>query len=383
MINSFNAKPLNEDNIETFYVNTTEARDCNPSAKLKLLFRNNPTDNRKILFVGHTGSGKSTELNRVALSLESDYIVSQFSIDSFVDYASISYIDVLFVILEELLQTVKLYNYDVDESTLEDIVNYWNDECKITSSTETETKISTSAEGKLAFLNMLSVKINSFLQAGCKSRDEIKRTIEPSIPQLVKYMNNLIHDVKRVVGDKKLLMIIDNLDKLDLKATKELFVDHSKMITSLDMNIIYTFPIFMFYSRDFMHISPYFDDCFLLSMVKVKKPTGEPNKIGEDVLKEIVGKRADLSLFEKNVLNFAIEKSGGCIRTLMNFIRGAALDAEARSEDSANKVEKISIDDIKHVYSTYRSSMERLIRKEHLASLKEKIFGKNKESNTK
>ena len=182
MINSFNAKPLNEDNIETFYVNTAEARDCNPSAKLKLLFRNNPTDNRKILFVGHTGSGKSTELNRVALSLESDYIVSQFSIDSFVDYASVSYIDVLFVILEELIQTVKINNYDVDESILEDIINYWNDECTNTSSTETETKISTSAEGKLAFLNMLSVKINSFLQAGYKSRDEIKRTIEPSIP---------------------------------------------------------------------------------------------------------------------------------------------------------------------------------------------------------
>ena len=166
-------------------------------------------------------------------------------------------------------------------------------------------------------------------------------------------------------------MIIDNLDKLDLKATKELFVDHSKMITSLDMNIIYTFPIFMFYSRDFMHISPYFDDCFLLSMVKVKKPTGDSNEIGQNVLREIVGKRADLSLFEENVLDFAIEKSGGCIRTLMNFIRGAALEAEARSEDSPNKVEKISIDDIKHVYSSYRSSMERLIRKEHLASLKE------------
>ena len=51
MINAFNAKPLNDENITNFYVDTVKARDCNPSSKMKLLFKNNPADNRKILFV--------------------------------------------------------------------------------------------------------------------------------------------------------------------------------------------------------------------------------------------------------------------------------------------------------------------------------------------
>ncbi len=374
MINSFNTKPLNEQDIADFYVDTVQGRDCNPSAKLRLLLKNNPTDNRKILFIGHSGSGKSTELNKVALSLEDDYIISQFSIDAFVDYASITYIDVLFAILNVLIETVKKHNYNINDKVLDNIYNYWNDECTTVLTEETEAKIKTEATAKLSFLDMLSTKINSFLQAGYKSRDEIKRSIAPSIPQLIKYMNELIYDIKKKTGEKKILMIIDNLDKLDLETTTDLFVEHSRMITSLDMNIIYTFPIFMFYSQNFMYISPYFDDRFLLSMVKVKKPDGSSNEIGKEILKEIVEKRADLTLFANDVLDFAIEKSGGCIRTLMNLIRNAALESEARLEyyeTSGKSNSKISMEDMKHAYSDYRSGMERIIRKEHLKSLQQ------------
>lgn len=374
MINAFNAKPLNNDNIADFYVDTVAARDCNPTEKMKLLFRNNPTSSRKILFVGHSGSGKSTELNKIALALEDEYIVSQISIDSFVDYASVTYVDILFVILEELIQTIKTYDYKVDENKLKDIYDYWNDECTSIETTEDEAKINVGFESKVSILDLLSLKINAFLQSGYKIRQETKRKIDPSIAQLISLMNNLIFQIKKSIGRKKLLMIIDNLDKLDLKTTTELFVDHSRMITSLDMNIIYTFPIFMLYSRDFMHISPYFDDYFLLSMIKVKKVDGTENDVGKQTLEEIVSKRTDTSLFEDGVLEFAIKKSGGCIRTLMNFIRGAAFEAEIRNEEMSSSEErnaKINMNDIKHVYSDYRSSMERMIRKEHLASLKE------------
>lgn len=374
MINAFNAKPLNNDNIADFYVDTVAARDCNPTEKMKLLFRNNPTSSRKILFVGHSGSGKSTELNKIALALEDEYIVSQISIDSFVDYASVTYVDILFVILEELIQTIKTYDYKVDENKLKDIYDYWNDECTSIETTEDEAKINVGVESKVSILDLLSLKINAFLQSGYKIRQETKRKIDPSIAQLISLMNNLIFQIKKSIGRKKLLMIIDNLDKLDLKTTTELFVDHSRMITSLDMNIIYTFPIFMLYSRDFMHISPYFDDYFLLSMIKVKKVDGTENDVGKQTLEEIVSKRTDTSLFEDGVLEFAIKKSGGCIRTLMNFIRGAAFEAEIRNEEMSSSEErnaKINMNDIKHVYSDYRSSMERMIRKEHLASLKE------------
>lgn len=374
MINSFNSNPLKGEDISDFYVDTVDARDCNPSAKLRLLLKNNPTDNRKILFIGHSGSGKSTELNKVALALENEYIVSQFTIDSFVDFSSLSYIDVLFVILEVLIRTIKSCEYDVDEKILEKIHNYWNDECVSTMISEDEAKLSAESKIKMGILDCLSVKINAFLQSGYKTREETKRKVEPSIPQLVEYMNSLIASIKEKVGNKRLLMIIDNLDKLDLQTTTDLFVDHSRLMTSLNMNIIYTFPIFMFYSQKFMYISPYFDDYFLLSMIKVRRPDGMDNEIGQKTMREIVKKRAREELFDKGVLDFAIEKSGGSIRTLMNLVRGAALEAEARYETLSiedEKSKKILFEDIRHVYSSYRSSMERIIRKEHLESLKE------------
>ena len=66
--------PLHVDELEAYYV----ARPHAPLEQMKTYLRviNQPA---KVLFSGHRGSGKSTELVRLAKDLENEFFVVQFS----------------------------------------------------------------------------------------------------------------------------------------------------------------------------------------------------------------------------------------------------------------------------------------------------------------
>ena len=61
----------------------------------------------KLLLTGHRGSGKSTELNRLATALAGRYFLVAYSITKVLDTHDISYIDVLFSMAGQLLRACK------------------------------------------------------------------------------------------------------------------------------------------------------------------------------------------------------------------------------------------------------------------------------------
>ncbi|MBN1323718.1 MAG: hypothetical protein JW986_06940, partial [Methanotrichaceae archaeon] len=59
----------------------------------------------KYLLVGSRGNGKSTELNRLAVSLEGDLLVVPFSIKEKLNLYDVEYTDILLVIAAEIFKT--------------------------------------------------------------------------------------------------------------------------------------------------------------------------------------------------------------------------------------------------------------------------------------
>jgi hypothetical protein len=49
---------------------------------------------------------------------------------------------------------------------------------------------------------------------------------------------------------KRLLIIVEDLDKLSIAGARRVFIENSNLLTVLRSNIIYTIPIFTFYSPD-------------------------------------------------------------------------------------------------------------------------------------
>ena len=73
-------------------------------------------------------------------------------------------------------------------------------------------------------------------------RDEIKQEFEPKISELVNRLNILVAQIEATTK-KKVLVIIDDLDKLDLGDVDKIFKNHIKALFQPAFRIIYTIPI--------------------------------------------------------------------------------------------------------------------------------------------
>ena len=142
-------------------------------------------------------------------------------------------------------------------------------------------------------------------------------------------------------------------------------------LTSIEANIIYTFPVFMHYNPNYRYITLNFNESVILSIIMTTKIDGEDFEIGIRTLEEIVKKRENENLFEDGVIQFAIKKSGGSIRIVLNLLRSASINAGMRYEMDAEKSELVTKTDIEFAYREYKNAMQRSINRKHLPILKE------------
>ena len=159
-------------------------------------------------------------------------------------------------------------------------------------------------------------------------KETIKTNIEPKLSDLIDHCNLLVNEVKnglKKIGKEDLLIIIEDLDKIPIDRAEDLFFNYANQISQLRCNVVFTFPITSYYNIRFNTIRQYFSNVYELPMIKVKNQDQSKFKEGYKALKNIVGKRMDLSLFESSkLLDLLIEKSCGCIRDLFRLIAEAA-----------------------------------------------------------
>lgn len=331
----FRGKPLSIDELEKFHVPTSEARGSNPVRRLESLLRSGSENTHKyqILFAGYKGCGKSTELNLLEKQLQDDFLVINYSVMEKLDPVNLHYIDLFIATMEQLFAVVEettLHQY-ISEAYLASIQN-WVSSKEVQEISDNhftlEGEVGGGAGVKIAWFASFFAKFRAAAQTSKSMRETIQRTIEPKLSELVQQCNDLIHEIEThldKVDKKDLLFIIEDLDKIPLHRAENLFYNYANQITQLDANIIFTFPIPLFYNTRYNTIANYFEECFVLPMVKINEQDGSPNAAGRGVLKTIVEKRMDLDLFEDpDHLDQMIAYSGGCIRDLFRMIVEAA-----------------------------------------------------------
>ena len=135
--------------------------------------------------------------------------------------------------------------------------------------------------------------------------------------------------------------------------------------------VIYTFPISLSYDARFAAMESYFVTK-TLPMIKIETIENEPFEEGTQIIRNIVEKRADLELFEEDVLDRMIQYSGGSLRDLFSFINSAAKRAMRR--DSVT----ISQEDAERALEELKTSLTRRIEKNEYPFLLN-IYNGNKE----
>lgn len=336
---------------------TYDARGKNVVKLMSLTLQISRNPYIKMLFMGHRGSGKSTELSLLKKQMEGQFDIISFYIYNEVDPVNMTYIDFIFAIMAQIIKYVeKKPEIGLDESDIDELYQYWYGEKIIEKSEMDYGEASASFDAKLSFLKKIAVKGSGILKTGKESKVCIRQKIEPKAGQLILMMNQLIQKINSKLTNKGLLLIIEDLDKISLDTAESLFITYRKIWLGLQVRIILTFPIFMAYNSQYNMINEDIDKVVMLSMIKVKKADKTDYEQGIATLSKIVEKRAELSLIDDDALRFMIKKSGGAIRDLFEMIQDASFESMLIEKD------KIEMSEAKSAYYQLKSRNERLIR---------------------
>lgn len=352
MQDAFNPGPLeSQEDLNDFYMNTSFARtgDYYSDFVANLLLQ--LEDCREVylhkLFIGHPGCGKTTELFQLLRKTrEQNFFACMGRCDLELDSADVEYTDVLFLILDLLVREAVNHDISIDQKMIEDIYAYWKEEMEIVDSTtkQVDTTMEHEFQGSVGIAQLLKVmaRIKGVIKNSSNSRIEIRRHIEPKSSELISKIQDVIKVISNHCVEKGMheipLIILDGLDKIPLEQARKIFRENGSRFHSLNIHLIVTFPIALTYTPEYSDVLTWFPNPEKLPMIKLRKwengKYADGYTAGINTMREIVEKRAELSLFEDDVLTKMIQMTGGYIRDLFRCISRATVRARLRGADA-------------------------------------------------
>jgi len=312
----------------------------------RLLTANNGI-NKHLLFVGYRGCGKSTELKQLENEITDDFLVFNFSVFQELDPSNLNYIELIVVTMEQLFTFIEKENIDISSDYLKNISSFLKTK-EITDIKERYMDISmdsgTETQFGVPYIQKFFIKLKASLKGSRSIKTILTEKVEPHFSTLLNHCNDLINEIRlklTTLGKKDLVIIIEDLDKIKLSEARNLFFVYANQVISLKANVIYTFPIALYYDVNFNIIKNYFTKTYELPMIKVHEKDGREYEEGIKALKEIVLARMELKLFKDvNILNDFIHYSGGCLRDLFSMITEAAESSQDNNRSHINVEDK-------------------------------------------
>jgi len=283
--------------------------------ELEQLVEDCPNSDSKIIFTEHRGCGKSTLLAEFSRQLRDRYFVVSFSISDTIEMSDINHINILFAIAVNLMYQAEVDRIEIAQSTKDAFYKWFASKTRI----ETETlgaEVSTGFD----FLKLITSK----LKIDSSIRNEIKHEFERKITDLVARVNE-IAAVIQVTTKKEILVIIDDLDKLELARVNDIYRDNLKAICQPGFRIIYTIPIAVLRDKFLRPLieTETNDQIVVMPVLKLfekgqsRQPNSQPRPEAIDVLGEILKRRIPSGLLEPITVEKIVLKSGGLLRELI------------------------------------------------------------------
>jgi hypothetical protein len=313
--------PLKPDELQDWFV----PRPNSPIGRLRALLEEPAPDHpQKVLFTVHWGSGKSTELVKLASEIGDRYFVVPFSVLDITDIGDLDYVDVVVGMAAEVFRQATEHDVPVNKELLEDVYRFFAEEI-------TEKTVEIERTGDIGLdLKIFVVKMEGKIKRESASRQVFRERARRRLSDLVEKLDLLVTEVQQHDG-RPVLIVIEDLDKPDLAKAKELFYGHGSSLTAPHCNIIYTFPVALRYDNDFPVIRQGFST-FTLPNFSARLRGGAEDTAGGRQLRQLVLSRAEERLFGEGALNRLAEQSGGLPRQMALLVREASLYALAAGQ---------------------------------------------------
>jgi len=350
------------------YVDTREARGSQRTLdrlarKLGLLLSDGrlfAPRQKHVLFFGHTGSGKTTELLHYAVQLQGAdrFFVVNLDITRDLDRNNLKYADALMAMARALLEQLDQAGVRLGSDALAEIET-WFDERVLTSSQgrELSATLSTGAEAKggIPGLIHLFAGFTAAFKANATYKDDLRRVIRNTFGELAAAFNTLLRraeDALVVSGQgRRVLFMIDGTDKLRGDDTRAFFIEDAEQLLAIETLVVYTAPLSLKYEGN---LAGKLDADLVLPMIKLDEHGGEPCEAGRRAVREILLRRADRSLFAADAdIDTLVKSCGGHPRELLRLLKLCCEFAEDECIDRATVQAAI-----KQLASEYRRFLE-------------------------
>lgn len=350
------------DPLSEFYIHRTDPK----LQKLSFDLKQRKNDLHAFL-CGHRGSGKTTELNRLChdRELQADYETVFLTAQDFgTEVVHLTHDALLVEIGLALAKTGHV------SDPLREELDAWGRQVVTSFLHDEEMKLEAGAKGS-AWLAFFKAQLGS--RREWKREEKIK--LEPRIQDLVDIVNRMGQEVKNATG-KKLLVIIDDLEKGESVAHKEmhtrLFQENYDTLVQPRFSIIYTLPV---YFRGLPSSRIPSDELYAFSAIRLYErdnktlvlPPLSATHPGYVLMREFVEKRLKdpAAVFGEGVLEELLRIGGGLFRETARAIHEAAYFALQRG------AARIDMEDARKVFDQVKKEYQPLIRGAAIAILKE------------
>jgi hypothetical protein len=323
-------------------------------------------DRRKLVFSGHIGSGKSTELFNLKRSLEEEKraTIIYWSIRDHVNMVGMDATRLLEGMARAVLEWLGERGVAPERESVEERIRRAYERTKRVRKHKEGYALGAGFGPKLGFATG-SVNLHA---EGTEEQEHVYEEV-PDPSAMLLLVNELVGLIRtRRAGDPPVMFICDDLEKLDLKTAVRVFED-GLTLREVDACTLYTVPISLLYSEWRRVVLGHFDEeDTILHLIKVRKrgPGGAPITENLDRMVAMLKPRfPDInSVFSEDALRHAALVSGGVFRDLLRLIRTACLRVVATNRDAPQGVEEM-----KHAESEIRNSFQRQIPKELISRL--------------
>ena len=292
------------------------------------------------LFTGHIGCGKSTELSRLETELlDAGFHVVYFRATEDLDVADVDITDILLAIARQIGASLEENQIKLQpkgfKAFLKKTTNFLG--------TLEFSGAEFSLPGEIA-------KITFSAKDSQQIRSRLRQYLEPQTNQILKYINDEVvkagTEQLKQVGKKGLVMIVDNLDRIENQPTSSsnkplpeyIFVDRGEQLRQINCHLIYTLPMSLIYSNESEAMQNRLGGGVapkVLPMVPVNLRDGRDCLEGMNLLRRMVLARAFPELPKEQRIEFITEVfespetldrlcriSGGHVRTLLGILYG-------------------------------------------------------------
>jgi hypothetical protein len=342
------------------YVDLTESRGTKQLARsvTRQIRRSEQDTQVKLLFTGHRGSGKTTELLRLQQELEENrFFTIYMDTEELLALGSLNYLDVLVTIAPQVQAGLQKRDLPLSERLLKNISD-WFAEHIVEEVKDSERKGSVSTKAKagssIPFFGELFAAVTADFKTGSSRRETIRKNLGRELSVFIEKLNLLIGTARQTVqenGFVDLVLIVDGMEKMHYELHEdghsthsELFVQHAEQLRAPQCHIIYTVPVSLSYNQN---LGADFDEIRVLPMVRT-------DEAGIRQLIAVIKQRVDTEkvFATPELLVELAQISGGVVRDLMRLVR-MATDTDA---------DLISSDEVTYAINTLKKEYDRLIR---------------------